>query len=177
MKYIIEGGKKLEGEVEISGSKNASLPILAASILSGKTTKLYNVPNISDIQTTKQVLERLGCKVIKKETKIVINSGKIETKEIPEELMKKMRSTVVFAGALIGRFKEATFSYPGGCNIGARPIELHLKGFEKLGVDIQKEDGYIKCKCEELTGAEIYLDFPSVGATENIMMAAVLAKR
>ena len=113
VKYIIEGGKKLEGVIQVSGSKNASLPILAASILNGKTVKLYNVPNISDIQMTRRILETLGCKVTKKGNKIVIDSSKIETKEIPEKLMKKMRSSVIFAGSLIGRFKEATFSYPG----------------------------------------------------------------
>ena len=114
--------------------------------------------------------------MIKKGNKVVIDGAIITTKSIPEELMKKMRSSIIFAGALIGRFKEATFSYPGGCDIGSRPIDLHLEGFEKLGVKIEKEAGYIKCTCEELRGAEINLDFPSVGATENIMMAAVLAK-
>jgi len=175
MKYIIEGGNKLEGTVEVSGSKNASLPILAASILNGKTTKLYNIPNISDTQTTRKILELLGCKVTKKGNKIIIDSSTVTEKEIPEELMKKMRSSVVFAGALIGRFKEATFSYPGGCDIGSRPIDLHLAGLKKLGVNIETEAGYIICKCDELIGTDIHLDFPSVGATENIIMAAVLA--
>ena len=177
MRYIIEGGKKLEGAVSVSGSKNAALPILAASILSGKTAKLYNVPNINDIQITRKILELLGCTVIKKGSKIIIDSSNVTEKKMPEELMKKMRSSVIIAGALIGRFKEATFSYPGGCDIGSRPIDLHLAGFEKLGVNIEKEAGYIICKCEELVGADIHLDFPSVGATENIMMAAVFAKR
>ena len=137
--YIIEGGKKLEGEVNISGSKNASLPIMAACILSGKTSSLYNVPNIYDTQTTSKILRILGCNVIKKKGKIIIDSSGIKTTEIPDELMRKMRSSVVLAGALIGRFKEATFSYPGGCDIGTRPIDLHLKGFEKLGVKIIEE--------------------------------------
>ena len=113
MDYIIEGGKKLEGEVNISGSKNASLPILAASILSGKRATLYNVSNIHDIQITKKILEFLGCKVIKKNNKLIIDSKNISKKEIPEELMRQMRSSVVLAGAIIGRFKEAAFSYPG----------------------------------------------------------------
>ena len=177
MRYIIEGGRRLEGEVVVSGSKNASLPILAATILSGKTTKLYNVPNIQDTQTTRRILELLGCKVIKKGNKVTIDSSKMTGREIPEDLMRQMRSSVVLAGAIIGRFKEAVFSYPGGCDIGARPIDLHLKGFKKLGIDVKEEDGYIKCKCEKICGANIDLDFPSVGATENIIMAAVFASR
>ncbi len=111
--YIIEGGKKLEGEVKVSGSKNASLPIMAASILSGKTVTLYNVPNIYDTQTTLQILQLIGCNISKKNGKIIINSEKIKTQEIPDELMRKMRSSVVLAGAIIGRFKHAVFSYPG----------------------------------------------------------------
>jgi len=111
--YIIEGGRKLEGEVIVSGSKNASLPILAASILSEKKTTLYNIPNIHDIQITKEILEHLKCKVIKKGNKIIIDSSNMSGKEIPEKLMRQMRSSVVLAGAIIGRFKEAVFSYPG----------------------------------------------------------------
>ena len=113
MDYIIEGGRKLEGEVIVSGSKNASLPILAASILSEKKTTLYNIPNIHDIQITKEILEHLKCKVIKKGNKIIIDSSNMSGKEIPEKLMRQMRSSVVLAGAIIGRFKEAVFSHPG----------------------------------------------------------------
>ena len=174
--YIIEGGKKLEGEVNISGSKNASLPIMAASILSGETTTLYNVPNIYDTQTTAKILRLLGCSVTRKNGKVIINSKEIKTKEIPDELMRKMRSSVVLAGALIGRFREATFSYPGGCDIGTRPIDLHLKGFEKLGINIEENNGFIKCSCEKLIGSDIHLDFPSVGATENIILASIFAE-
>lgn len=174
--YIIEGGKKLVGEVNISGSKNASLPIIAASILSGKTTTLYNVPNIQDTRTTLEILQLLGCKVNKKSEKIIINSQNIKTKEIPDELMRKMRSSVILAGAILGRFKEAIFSYPGGCDIGTRPIDLHLKGFEKLGIKIEENQGLIKCSCDKIIGNDIHLDFPSVGATENIILASVFAE-
>ena len=174
--YMIEGGKKLEGEVKISGSKNASLPIMAASILNGKTSTLYNVPNIYDIQSTLKILKVLGCKVEKKNGKIIIDSKNIDTKEIPDDLMRKMRSSVILAGALIGRFKTATFTYPGGCDIGARPIDLHLKSFEKLGIKIEENAGFITCKCDTIKGADIHLDFPSVGATENVILAAVLAE-
>ena len=173
--YIIEGGKKLEGTVKISGSKNASLPIIAACILNSDITKLYNVPNIHDTQITLKILKFLGCKIKKNNNKVEINSKYITKKEIPEDLMREMRSTVILAGAILGRFKEVTFSYPGGCDIGARPIDLHLKAFEKMGIQIQEESGFIRCKTEKVKPADIHLDFPSVGATENVILAAVLA--
>jgi len=174
--YIIDGGNKLEGEVKVSGSKNASLPIMAASILSGKTTTLYNVPNINDTKTTLKILEILGCAVSKKNGKIVIDSKNIKSQEIPDELMRKMRSSVVLAGAIIGRFKNAIFSYPGGCDIGTRPIDLHLKGFQKLGIKIEESSGFIKCSADKIIGNDIHLDFPSVGATENLILASVFAE-
>ncbi len=171
--YVIEGGRKLTGEVDISGSKNASLPIIAATLLNKGITKLYNVPNIHDVQIMLKILKVLGCKITKSSGKIVIDSRKINKKEIPEELMNQMRSSVILAGALISRNKEVVFSYPGGCDIGARPIDLHLEGFRKIGIDIEEKSGYIKCNCDNIIGSEITLDFPSVGATENIMLASV----
>ena len=171
--YIIEGGKKLEGTVKISGSKNASLPILAATILSEKTNKLYNVPQIKDTKTTLEILKLLGCKIKQNSGKIEINSKHITKTEI--HLMREMRSTVIMAGALLGRFKEVTFSYPGGCDIGSRPIDLHINAFKKLGVEITEEAGFIKCKANKIIGTNIDLDFPSVGATENIILATVLS--
>ena len=174
--YIIEGGKRLEGTLDVSGSKNASLPIIAASILSGKITRLYNVPNIHDTQITLKILEILGCKIYKRNGKIVIDSSNMEEHKIPDDLMRQMRSSVVLAGAILGRFKKATFSYPGGCDIGSRPIDLHLKGLRKLGIEIEEEAGYINCKTNQIIGSKIQLDFPSVGATENIIMASVLAE-
>ena len=173
---IIKGGNKLNGEVKISGSKNASLPIIAASILSGKKTTLFNVPDIHDTQVTLKILRYLGCKVYKNHDKIEINSKYIDKMEIPESLMREMRSTVILAGALLGRFKEVTFSYPGGCDIGARPIDLHLKSFKKLGINIAEEYGFIRCSCDKIVSANIDLDFPSVGATENIILASVFAQ-
>ena len=173
--YIIEGGKKLEGTVKISGSKNASLPILAATILSEKKNKLYNVPQIKDTKTTLEILKLLGCKIKQNSGKIEINSKHITKTEIPEHLMREMRSTVIMAGALLGRFKEVTFSYPGGCDIGSRPIDLHINAFKKLGVEITEEAGFIKCKANKIIGTNIDLDFPSVGATENIILATVLS--
>lgn len=174
--YIIEGGKKLEGTVKISGSKNASLPILAATILNGNSNRLYNVPHIRDTKITLEILKLLGCKVKRNSGKIEINSKNITKTEIPEHLMREMRSTVILAGALLGRFKEVTFSYPGGCDIGARPIDLHLNAFKKLGVEVIEEAGFIKCKANRIFGANIDLDFPSVGATENIILAAIFAE-
>ena len=173
---IIKGGNKLKGEVKISGSKNDSLPIIAASILSGKKTTLFNVPNIHDTQVTLKILGYLGCKVYKNHDRIEINSKYIDKMEIPENLMREMRSTVILAGALLGRFREVTFSYPGGCDIGARPIDLHLKSFKKLGINIAEEYGFIRCSCDKIVGADIDLDFPSVGATENIILASVFAQ-
>lgn len=173
---IIKGGNKLNGEVKISGSKNASLPIIAASILSGKKTTLFNVPDIHDTQVTLKILRYLGCKVYKNHDRIEINSKYIDKMEVPESLMREMRSTVILAGALLGRFRKVTFSYPGGCDIGARPIDLHLKSFKKLGINIAEEYGFIRCSCDKIVGADIDLDFPSVGATENIILASVFAQ-
>ena len=174
-KYLVEGGKKLKGQISASGSKNASLPILAASILNKGVTKLYNVPDIHDTRVTLKILKFLGCKVKRNSDKIVIDSRGIQKQEIPEELMKEMRSSIIIAGALLGRFKKVKFSCPGGCDIGARPIDLHLKAFQNLGIQIE-EAGYIQCHCGEMIGNNIQLDFPSVGATENAMLASVYAK-
>lgn len=174
--YIIEGGHKLEGTVKISGSKNSALPIIAATILNAGKTVLYNVPNIQDTQMMYKILETLGAKIEKKNGKIKIDTSKIEKFEIPPELMHKMRSSVILAGALIGRYQKATFSYPGGCDIGSRPIDLHLKSFEKLGIQVNQNHGNIECNAEKIKGEKIDLDFPSVGATENAILASVLAE-
>ena len=153
------------------------MPIIAASILNGGVTKLYNVPNIHDTEITLKILKILGCKVDKKNGKIVIDSRKMNNYEIPDDLMRQMRSSVVLAGAILGRFKKAIFSYPGGCDIGSRPIDLHLKSLKELGVGVEEDEGYIRCKCDKIIGNEIHLDFPSVGATENVILASVLAER
>ena len=175
-KLIIQGVKKLEGEVQISGSKNAALPIIAGTVLiKGKTT-LYNVPNIQDVQTMFEIIKDIGGKVTKKNNKIIIDTSKIHTYEISENLMRKMRSSVILAGAIIGKYKKANFSYPVGCEIGSRPIDLHLKGFEKLGINIKEEYGEIICEADKIVGTQIHLDFPSVGATENIILASCLAE-
>lgn len=173
-RYIIKGGKKLKGTAFVSGSKNASLPILSATILNGKVTKLYNVPEIEDIKITLQILKELGCKIKKDKNKIIIDSRYINKTTIPDNLMRKLRSSVIIAGAILARFKKVEFSYPGGCDIGARPIDLHLKNFEKIGIKIQENSRYIECRCDKILSQIIELDFPSVGATENLILASTL---
>ncbi len=175
LNYIVEGGKKINGEVTISGSKNASLPILATAILNKEKVTFYNVPEIEDIKITLEILKLLGCKVSKKYDKITISSYDMNKTEIPEDLMKKSRSTVILAGAILGRFKKAKFTYPGGCNIGARPIDLHLDSFKKLGIDIKENNEEIECSTKNIIGNRINLEFPSVGATENIILASIYA--
>ena len=175
-KFIIQGGKKLEGEIEISGSKNAALPIIAATVLNAGTTTLYNVPDIQDVNTMFEILKKIGATIKRKNNKIIINTSKIHTYEIPDDLMRQMRSSVILAGALLGKYHKARFSCPGGCDIGSRPIDLHLKGFEKLGVNIKEEYGEIYCDAEKIIGTQIHLDFPSVGATENIILASCLGE-
>ena len=174
--YIIKGGNKLEGTVKISGSKNSSLPIIAASILNAGKTILYNVPNIQDTQKMYEILRTLGATVEKKNNKVIIDTSKIDKYEIPDLLMHKMRSSVILVGALVGRYHKATFSYPGGCDIGSRPIDLHLKAFEKLGIITSQNYGNIMCTCDKIKGEKINLDFPSVGATENAILASVLSE-
>ena len=176
LEYIIEGGRKLEGNIDISGSKNASLPRKGGAILNGGITKLYNIPNIDDTKISLEILEYLGCKVKKSKGKLEINSKTMNKVDIPEDKMIKMRSTVTMAGAILGRFKKVIFTYPGGCEIGARPIDLHLKAFKKLGINIEENYRFIRCTCDKIIGTDIDLDFPSVGATENIILATVLSQ-
>ncbi|MBR3153304.1 MAG: UDP-N-acetylglucosamine 1-carboxyvinyltransferase [Clostridia bacterium] len=175
-KYVINGGRRLEGSVDISGSKNSALPIIAACVLNGGKSTLYNVPDIHDTEMMFKILNELGGKVVKKNNKVIIDTSKIHSFEIPEDLMRQMRSSVIFAGAILGRYRKVTFSYPGGCDIGSRPIDLHIAGFKKLGINIEESTGYIICNCDKIICSEIQLDFPSVGTTENLMLASVLAE-
>ncbi|MBO5141850.1 MAG: UDP-N-acetylglucosamine 1-carboxyvinyltransferase [Clostridia bacterium] len=175
-KYIIEGGRKLEGLIKISGSKNAALPIIAATILNCGVSIIENCPDIHDVKMMFTILEELGANVEKHENKVIIDTSKIDKTEIPANLMREMRSSVIIAGALLGRFKKCTFTYPGGCEIGARPINMHIDGFKQMGVTVNEEYGYITCESNNLKATDITLDFPSVGATENIMLASCLAE-
>lgn len=174
--YIINGGKCLEGEIKVQGSKNASLPIIAATVLNGKYNIIKNCPNITDVVTMQKILTLLGCKVKYHDNILEVDSSTFSNDEIEEELMKEMRSSVILMGAILGRNKRVILTHPGGCEIGARPIDLHLKGLKKLGINIIEKHGLIICEATELIGADVNLDFPSVGATENIMLAAVKAK-
>ena len=173
--YIVEGGKQLEGVINISGSKNAALPIIAATILNPGTSIIKNCPNIYDVKNMFMILEILGAKITRNDDEVIIDTTNIKDYEIPANLMHEMRSSVIIAGALIGRMKKCIFTYPGGCEIGARPINMHLDAFKQIGVDIVEKDGYIICECGKLNSADITLDFPSVGATENIMLASCMA--
>lgn len=175
-RYMIMGGNSLKGTVRVSGSKNATLPILAASLLVKGECIIKEVPALRDVEVMKEVLTHLGAKIRCEKNVIVIDSSEINNLEISEELMRKMRASNLVLGPLIGRFNRSKISYPGGCNIGSRPMNLHLKGLEVMGVKSNEKYGFISAEVEKLTGADIHLDFPSVGATENILMAAVLAK-
>ena len=160
--YIVNGGEKVEGEIKSSGSKNSSLPILAATILNKGTTVLKNVPDIHDTKIMFDIMRLLGCKINQEKNKIIIDSSSIDNYEIPDELMRQMRSSVILAGAILSRVKKATFSYPGGCDIGARPIDLHLKAFKDLGITIKEENGEIFCDSSNMVAGTITLDFPSI---------------
>ncbi|MDN5293038.1 MAG: UDP-N-acetylglucosamine 1-carboxyvinyltransferase [Eubacteriales bacterium] len=175
-KLIIEGGTPLEGTVRISGAKNAVLPILAASLLANSPCYIHDVPDLADVETMVQVLASLGVKVERDGDTIMVNAEKITSVEAPYHYVRKMRASFLVMGPLLARLGEARIFLPGGCAIGVRPIDLHLKGFEALGAKIEMEQGFIRAKASRLKGNHIYLDFPSVGATENIMMAATLAE-
>lgn len=174
--YVIVGGSKLSGRLKVQGSKNASLPIMAATILNGSRNRLRNVPDIKDVHVMLEILKVLGVEISFSENVLVADSSKVHSWEVPDDLMRKMRSSIVLMGPLLGRYKKVKVSYPGGCEIGPRPIDLHLKGLAALGAEITESHGFIYAQAERLKGANIHLDFPSVGATENLMLAAVLAE-
>lgn len=172
----IVGGKKLNGEVNIQGSKNAVLPILAATVLVNGISKLNHCPKILDVYHMINILEALGCLVKWEGSSIIVDTTTLYTSTVPEDLVKKMRSSIILMGALLGRTKTAIVSYPGGCSIGARPIDYHLHAFAKMNISLKEEDGLIYCDTDDIIGTDIFLEFPSVGATENVILAAVLAK-
>ncbi len=175
-KYIVEGGAKLYGKIEVQGAKNSVLPLLAASILTDERVKLLGVPTINDVENMLRILGEVGCIVRRQKDCVSIDSTNATSHEIPARLTKELRSSVFMLGSVLTRFHRAKISYPGGCDIGLRPIDLHLSGLKRLGVRIDEKDGFIHCEAERLVGADILLDFPSVGATENIILAAVKAE-
>ncbi|MEF2919039.1 MAG: UDP-N-acetylglucosamine 1-carboxyvinyltransferase [Acutalibacteraceae bacterium] len=175
--YIINGCHKLNGCVEIQGAKNSALPILAASILCRDEVIIHNCPQLSDVDTAVKILRYLGCMVYRDGNTIVIDSNGIYRCDIPNELMCKMRSSIIFLGAILGRIKQAQLSYPGGCELGPRPIDLHLSAFTQMGMTCNDSHGKLECDAGKgLNSANITLSLPSVGATENIMLGAVCAK-
>lgn len=175
-KLALEGGKKLQGSVKVSGFKNAVLPIMAATVLCGDRCVIENVPMIKDVKILAEILKALGATAeFTADGILEIDTKNLTNREAPHEFAKKLRASYYLLGVTIGRFGEANVSYPGGCNIGTRPIDQHIKGFEALGCDVSIEHGVIKCRTEKLEGTKIYLDVESIGATINIMLGAVFA--
>ena len=172
----IKGGMPLTGTIKISGAKNSAVALIPASLLSDGKVTIDNIPNISDIDALNEILNYLGAEVTRDDETIVIETANIINREIPEELSKKLRASYYFMGALLGKYKKVRMYFPGGCSIGKRPINLHLKGFEALGATINEEGNFYTIEATELKGSNIYLDVASVGATINIMLAAVKAK-
>lgn len=175
-KFMIDGGRRLYGSVCLQSAKNSVLPLFAASVLTDKRVTIRETPAISDALCMAQILRELGAEVVFRGGDVIIDSSNAYSHEISSVLTRELRSSVFMLGSLLTRFHRALIAYPGGCDIGLRPIDLHLNALKRLGVDITERDGYILCECNALRGAEISLDFPSVGATENIMLAAVKAE-
>ncbi len=175
-KFIIEGGKRLEGRVRISGSKNAALPVLVSSLLADGWSTYRNIPDLADIRTIKRLLANHGAQMEGQGETLRINGGNISNCEAPYDLVRTMRASVLVLGPLVARTGKARVSLPGGCAIGARPINLHLKALEAMGAEIDLREGYVEAKAKRLKGARIYFDISTVGGTENILMAAALAK-
>lgn len=175
-RIIIEGNNRLNGKIKISGSKNSAVALVPAAVLCDEIVTIANVPNISDINALDEILAHLGAKVTREQDVIRIDSSNIENKIIPEEIAKKLRASYYFMGALLSRFKKVEMYFPGGCSIGARPINLHLKGFEALGAKVEEKENLFIITADKLKGAKINLDFASVGATINLMLAAVKAE-
>ncbi|MGN0523442.1 MAG: UDP-N-acetylglucosamine 1-carboxyvinyltransferase [Eubacterium sp.] len=175
--FVINGGHELFGEVNISGAKNAAVAIIPAAILAGDVVRIENIPQISDVQLIIEILDRMGAKVklINKDT-IEIDTSYISNQSVPYELTSHFRASYYLIGAMLGRFKKAEVAMPGGCNFGVRPIDLHIKGFEMLGAKVELIDGMVCAEADKLVGTSIYMDTVSVGATINVMLAAVLAR-
>jgi UDP-N-acetylglucosamine 1-carboxyvinyltransferase len=175
-KILVQGGRRLNGSVQISGAKNAALPILAAALLCDGTNTYTNVPDLKDIQSTLELLGHLGVRCQMQDHTVQVDAAGLNNYEAPYDLVRKMRASILVLGPLVARLKRARVSLPGGCAIGARPINLHLRALALLGATIELSHGYVEASCEQLRGADIYFDVVTVTGTENIMMAAVLAE-
>ncbi len=174
-KLIINGGASLNGEVEVQGAKNVALPIFAAALLTQEPVIVYNWPAITDVYNMLSILEHIGASVVFEKDRLLIDTRHAQRWEMPDKLAKEIRSSIFMMGPIMARFRMARFTYPGGCEIGSRPIDLHLRGLKNLGVNVTESGGHIMCEGRRLKGGDVHLDYPSVGATENLMMAASLA--
>ncbi len=173
MEFVVQGGRRLEGTLRVDGAKNAALPILAASVLTEEPVRLSHVPDILDVRRMADILRMLGCDVQSSGGEYIVSAQNMHRSEMPDALSKQIRSSIFMLGPILSRFRRATVTYPGGCEIGLRPIDLHLSGLRALGVDVQEEGGIIHCDGAEMHAGEVHLDYPSVGATENVIMASV----
>ncbi len=174
-KFIVAGEVQLTGHIRVNGAKNATLPLMAATLLSTGVSVLHNIPHLRDITMMQDILTLLGAKIHRENGTLIIDTTGVSKEEIPEHLMREMRASVFLMGPLLGRFRRVRLSFPGGCAIGPRPINLHIKALEKIGATVNDRCGFIAAEAVHLTGGEIHFDFPSVGATENAMMAAAVA--
>lgn len=175
-KIIINGGRPLSGSVSIQGAKNSVLPILAATVLCADTCVIHDCPNLRDVNSSIKILECIGCKVKKENKSVIVDATTITDSTIPDDLMHQMRSSITFLGAITARCGKACMSMPGGCELGPRPVDLHIKALRELGISIEDRGGRITASADKIVGSEIHLDFPSVGATENVMLASAMAE-
>lgn len=173
---VVNGGKRIEGELQVHGAKNSALPLLSAAVLAHGESILHNCPRLTDVDAACRILTCLGCRCSRSGSTVCVDATNVSGSEIPENLMREMRSSIVFLGAVLGRTGRCKLSFPGGCELGARPIDLHVSALRQMGAVITEEHGYLSCSAPSgLKGARITLSFPSVGATENILLAAVTA--
>jgi len=175
-KMLIHGQNRLCGTVRCHGAKNSALPLLAACLAAGGPCRLYNCPALADVKSSLDILKHLGCLAVLDDGTAFVDPTNVCDREIPDALMRRMRSSITFLGAMLSRFGHAELSLPGGCELGARPVDLHLSALQKMGAQVEEQHGHIRCRCRRLHGAAIPLGFPSVGATENIMIAAATAE-
>ncbi len=175
-KMLIHGQNRLAGTVCCHGAKNSALPLLAACLAAGNSCRLHNCPRLADVESSLDILKHLGCLAVLDDGTAFVDPTNAVYREIPDSLMRRMRSSITFLGAMLARFGHAELSLPGGCELGARPVDLHLSALQRMGADVEEQHGHIRCRCKRLRGASIPLGFPSVGATENIMIAAATAE-